>query len=799
MNEIILAGCTPAPLANYLKALGVLRLLAEQDAGFSCKGLWRDGTFVLQSPQFTGQIDHDRNLLGQFFLDKYQPSALVTPWNGRGGFLEGDDDGEESSRAGAQMVKLFTSDATTERFMNLSNALRAIASIESVGALNSSRSKLKQLKTNEKAKGKKSLTDGEKEEITQQERLVKETKSSLLQELRNHLPDEVLDWFDTCLALTKDSNDPQSIKSVPAPLLGAGGLDGSMDFGVNYLKRINDIFDPQIGAPRAEATRWLGNALFDDAVNGLISISPQDKKKVSVGQFNPSGAGGSNASQGFAGSPFLNPWDTLLQLEGAVLFSASVVRRLEGSGNIYASLPFTVAPRAVGDAFSVSDESPKGAKRRTAELWLPLWDQPATYAELKGIFKEGRITLHGKPVTDGFNFVRALSELGANRGLTSFHRTAFLKRSGDAFFALDLGRFEVKESPYASLIEELDGKSGFLSKLHRFVRSKTPSGEWRASTALRSLTSRLDASLAQTLTSADRDSVQASLLLLGEIQSALANSKKAVESMPPIPRLSEHWAQMADDGTPAFRIARALAGLKGMADTPLPLRSQLFPVHPRFNNWMEDARKAKGSGNDPACRVRICIGQKGYLPDTLYTLLARRSWLAEQFGMKDRPLDSPAGATLDDIAAFLRSDAMDRRIAELLPGLCLCDIPRDVERSAGHDVVPAAFALLKLCLTPESTLRALHVLGKDDRLPTPPGLLAQLVAGNANNKAVRTAWRRLRASGLNPVFESKALPSLGDVSPRRIAAALLIPLRYGATGALTRSVLHTAKAEAESA
>jgi len=199
---------------------------------------------------------------------------------------------------------------------------------------------------------------------------------------------------------------------------------------------------------------------------------------------------------------------------------------------------------------------------------------------LKGIFKEGRITLHGKPVTDGFNFVRALSELGANRGLTSFHRTAFLKRSGDAFFALDLGRFEVKESPYASLIEELDGKSGFLSKLHRFVRSKTPSGEWRASTALRSLTSRLDASLAQTLTSADRDSVQASLLLLGEIQSALANSKKAVESMPPIPRLSEHWAQMADDGTPAFRIARALAGLKGMADTPLPLRSQLFPVHP---------------------------------------------------------------------------------------------------------------------------------------------------------------------------------------------------------------------------
>jgi CRISPR-associated protein Csx17 len=30
MNEIILAGCTPTPLANYLKALGVFRLVAEQ-------------------------------------------------------------------------------------------------------------------------------------------------------------------------------------------------------------------------------------------------------------------------------------------------------------------------------------------------------------------------------------------------------------------------------------------------------------------------------------------------------------------------------------------------------------------------------------------------------------------------------------------------------------------------------------------------------------------------------------------------------------------------------------------------
>ena len=46
MSEIILAGCTPTPLANYLKALGVFRLVAEQKDA-DVKGYWPGERFAL--------------------------------------------------------------------------------------------------------------------------------------------------------------------------------------------------------------------------------------------------------------------------------------------------------------------------------------------------------------------------------------------------------------------------------------------------------------------------------------------------------------------------------------------------------------------------------------------------------------------------------------------------------------------------------------------------------------------------------------------------------------------------------
>ena len=73
-----LTGCSPTPLANYLKALGILRLVSEQ-ADPSARGAWRDESFVLAS-----KLSGDE--LADFFLARYAPSPLVSPWNRASGF-----------------------------------------------------------------------------------------------------------------------------------------------------------------------------------------------------------------------------------------------------------------------------------------------------------------------------------------------------------------------------------------------------------------------------------------------------------------------------------------------------------------------------------------------------------------------------------------------------------------------------------------------------------------------------------------------------------------------------------------
>ena len=75
-----LAGCAPVPLAHYLKALGILRLVAEQ-ADPTAAGCWQRDTFVLHSAL-------DRDALLDFFLHRYQPTPILAPWNGGSGFLQ---------------------------------------------------------------------------------------------------------------------------------------------------------------------------------------------------------------------------------------------------------------------------------------------------------------------------------------------------------------------------------------------------------------------------------------------------------------------------------------------------------------------------------------------------------------------------------------------------------------------------------------------------------------------------------------------------------------------------------------
>ncbi len=750
-NDLVLDGCTPTPLASYLKALGVLRLLSTRDP--KARGFWRGDRFVLRTAL-------DRTAIERFFLHEYAPTPIISPWSGRAGFLEGED-GQESRRKGAIILGRIEN-AAGKRFKSYQQVVSAIRKVSVIQQLDRTRADRKRLEALKKAE---KLDQAGADQLSAIKRQETELKGTLLRALRNELDDAILPWIDACFALAGDDHTPSS-------LLGSGGNEGSMDFSINHVGYLLELINENTDEPTSLAALLLGNSLFADT-------SPRESSS-NIGFLDPFATGGANMGVGFEGESSGNIWDSVLAIEGAILFAPLTTKRLESTASGRPSFPFSVAPSFAGSGSLASKESAR------PELWLPLWDSAATLAEVVALLAEGRVTKGRREARSGIDMLEAVSLLGAERGISAFNRFGFYERRGRGYYvATHLGRFEPPKVAHESwVLTDLDRK-GWLDAFGNFAQGDNAAN--RFPLLRKRLEDRLFALTGREQSKAD---LQSLLVLLGQIQFALSNSAKAREAVRPIPRLSERWVAAADDSTPAFRIAKALAGLRGVGEEPLPLRAQLFPIQCKYAQWMTP---------DASGKVRIYTGQKGRLIDTLRALLERRLWLAKKRDMRDKPLDSVAGVTLEDINAFLRDDAMDERIAALLPGLSLCEIPRDIEYGAGPGAVPAAFALLKLSLTPDRILRSLCHLPVDIHLPMPTDMLAQLAAGNHCNRAVQTAWRRLRASGLAPIFPVDDLAREDSISFQRTAAALLIPLRYGASATLARDVLAPARSDAETA
>ena len=91
-----LRGCTPEPLGNYLKGLGVFRLLAEQ-ADPQARAWWKDGVLWLLTKWSLDEM-------ADFFMSGYRrgkerpiykPNPIFAPWGGRPGFY---DDGNKKPK-----------------------------------------------------------------------------------------------------------------------------------------------------------------------------------------------------------------------------------------------------------------------------------------------------------------------------------------------------------------------------------------------------------------------------------------------------------------------------------------------------------------------------------------------------------------------------------------------------------------------------------------------------------------------------------------------------------------------------
>jgi CRISPR-associated protein Csx17 len=594
-------------------------------------------------------------------------------------------------------------------------------------------------------------------------------KLDLLRACRAELPDDVLPWLDACYVLTDES------RAFP-PLLGTGGNEGSGSYVSGFAQLVIACVIER------NHDQALAAAVFGVA-------RPNSGSGQTPGQFAPFAAGGPNAATGFEGRTVMNPWDYLLCLEGTLLFAAAATKRLEASSKGALAYPFTVRTVGAGTgSVAMGDEA-----TARAETWFPLWARPATLAEISAVLAEGRVQVGGRTARDALDFARAVSSLGIQRGITCFQRYSYLQRFGRNVIAVPTDRVEVRRNPRGDLIDELE-RSDWLASFRRLARQREPAPPAR----LRSLVARLEDALFD-LTRTDHPSrVQSVLIRLGEAQEYLARSPTARKTVSPVPALSGRWVQAADDGSPEYRIAAALAGLharvrpeEGSPRLALPMAVHFGPVDPQWwgvrdrRRWLEGAER------------HVTWGPGG-LSENLRALAVKRLQAAARMNLADGPWLGQARAPLGAIGAWFEGAVDEARIADLLPGLVLSRVPNHLP----HVVLatlppPPAYAVLKPAFTSLEQLHRVAPLpsgkgGHDGETRASPSAdaaaILRLLAAERVDEAVALGVRRLRANGrrVRHTLEHAAHPE-----GKTLLGALLVPLSDADLRRLLERVAHS--------
>jgi CRISPR-associated protein Csx17 len=611
MPEIRLDGCTPEPLMSYLKALGVFRIVAEQadsDASLS----WRAGIAHLHSKL-------ERDELEKFFLNQYHPTPIMTPWNSASGFAPTKAGNKAPKDKAAREAVKILAESELPRLRYYREAISALR------------------------------------QIARNDEDPKTWKHDYFMRCRATLPDNVIGWLDTCFALT--NTDLSSF-----PLLGSGGNDGVTDFGSLFMQRLCEIVQ---STPTDAIAGWLRSSVFGEGLEPLLDDT--------VGQFNPGGIGGANATQAkFEAKSKVNPWDFVLMIEGALLFAGSVARRM-GSNNSgdYSAFPFCVEGIVVGNgSFSDKEARERGKEPPNGgELWLPLWEQPLGYQELKHLFAEGRAQFGRRQARNAVEFGLAVSMLGVCRGIASFSRIGFLRRNGKAFLATPLGRILVRERPMARLLEDR-AMLNWLDRLRSACREtdgRRDNVPARYKIALRQIDRAMFAFANRS--EQGNDANDANYLLdvlaaLGRAERTLATeglswlkNKQYGWKLSPLQGLSSQWLDQANDSVREFRLAAALAGIRADKDNKVgPFRVFLEEVEvDRFVSWLPGSKSA--------------VWSKQPLAVNLASVFHRRQIEALRAGLAGVPLDSLRPARIADVAAFLNEEIDDDKLHDLLWGL----------------------------------------------------------------------------------------------------------------------------------
>ena len=623
MNTTHLHGCRAEPLLSYLAGIGVVRLVAEQ-LNPDVSARW-DGDHLV----VIGEELDDTKLI-EFFAEDYRPTPLIAPWNGRGGFQDGQE------RLSERIVK------KAER----SDSKRLGPYREAIEIARD---------TWEVARGHKLIEDG---------KIPNKRKAKFVELCRAMFPDDALAWLDASVVLLDDDI------AFPLILGGAGGVIGSLDASFTFLKYLDDLglLDETTGES-SRKKRWqpdrrslLRHALFRDSEVRL--------GRGSTGQFDPGGVGGPNSSSTGDGDALANPWSFVLGMEGAMVFASAASRRLSAesqTGARKASMPFTVAATTVGYGSASIGEDPRG------ELWAPLWRDGQSYREIRHFISEGRSQWGRNQARSGLDFVRAAATLGVDRSVDEFVRYLISVRHGQNVLAVPIGRFKVSNRvrPEADLLRQLDGWVG------RARSNKAPG-------ALTAALNGLDRAQFAVSTFGGPPRLQMVLAALAQAEQAASRSPgyRKTQRLDPIDGLSaREWVPLLDDDSAEFRVAVGLASLSDRVSSGRPSTAEA--VSGSLATLLRPVKRAQSGLGWSTGGPRI--PNLGHRPlfDLLNDVVGARAALAGSARSSNEGQDHIAGlpfafdyglsVDLADIGRLLCRQLDEERLGAILAGLLLLE------------------------------------------------------------------------------------------------------------------------------
>jgi CRISPR-associated protein Csx17 len=819
-----LRGCTPEPLGNYLKGLGVFRLIAEQ-ADPQARAWWEGGVLRLWS-----RFSRDEELRN-WFRDDYAPSSFLAPWSVNSGVWppkkqpppRGDKRGTPNTifrhLEGTTCDRFRAFRQSVVQFLRLLDGGPKLAAQE--GELSAGlKALLKELESQSKKGG---------------------ARARLLRAMRNSLEDSgSVRWLDAVGTVRSGRENAAVLFS----LLADGAAEGVNSFIGNFYGRLCD----HLPVSKLPGEFWsseegrLSLARLENALFGTATIGAREADAAG-GLYWPGLVEAPNIGQQFLANPKkrAQPWEFILAMEGMPLWSAAATRRSELLPNDRVSFPFYCDSCLGGSSSLALTEIPGSESKTNGEIWCPVWSAPALIGEIGRLFTEGRLIAFDQTATRATQFAVAVASLGIERGIVAFQRVGLLERSGSGdhttSLAISLGSWAPRRLANLHLLDELRTfEESVASNLQPNANQprRLLFARQAFEAAIFSVAGQVAAEDPQTQHDVLREALTTAVRLEQELAPTMGKVKYKVgeqlseRRINPIQALSRCWSRVLSERDRESRLARAIAGISAWGSLSSQgrerraaeaIRANLVPVVRPWKSWQWFDPKTHKGFHD------ALVWSRGTpLAANLARVLRRRLIDARRGEGEGLPLWSPHGASFSDLLSFWEGEIDEDRLANLIGAVSLIDIgpwrqaeiderqvceeaTPNVKSSAvwfDHDepritlqlparlteeelhsatALPQVYALLKLCFVggrlPRRPVEG-ETVARSGSEPFPPeclDVLSLLEAGRLSD-AAQVAARRLRAKGYPAVLRELDIVSLEmDANRcRRLAGMLLIPV-----------------------